>query len=435
MSPRFFNRLSRSPYWRDIAWLASGNAGAQAIGLLAMPAMTRLYLPSDFALQNLFLQVIGFAVVILTWRYEYFIQLPKDNVDASTMLRLVFLLGVLGCIVATPIIWFVRDTLASWLGEPTLALWLVFVPITAMLISFSIGMQHFAQRMQKYRISSFSELANKGAYVSTALAGFWLLSLPAGLMIAPAAGAMGKMILLSTKRKQLTTTGNAQVQNSFISNTSASLTDILCKYSRLSGSMVFSHLMLSCTAIVPSVFIAHVYGSDALGQYALVASTVYLPSGLIAGAIGQVYYQRAAASWAQGESFIVLWRATAKRLVVIGAPIFIAVALVAPWAYPLVFGDAWQDAGQYAVLFSISAFFSFATVPLGRACLVVGVWWYLPSWHAGRMVSTALVVWLAWLGNWKIELFLIALVIQMSIMYLIDYWAEWRFALRNNKDM
>src|SRR5690606_15587793 len=64
-------------------------------------------------------------------------------------------------------------------------------------------------------------------------------------------------------------------------------------YSRLGGSLVISHVFLSCTAAIPSVFIAHAYGSEMLGQFALAFQAVYLPSALLGSAIGNVYYQRA----------------------------------------------------------------------------------------------------------------------------------------------
>lgn len=425
-----FRRLKSSPYWRDIAWLASGNAMAQAIGVVAMPVLTRLYSPADFALQNLFLQVMGFAVVLLTWRYEYFIQLPKEDIDAAGLLGLVLGLGIVGCAVATPLIWVFQDILANWMGVPTLKTWLVFVPVTAALISFSIAIQHFTQRRGQYRHSSLSELANKGSYVGTALAGYWILPAPAGLMMSTAAGAIGKIIWLS---RQWTHGLGIESRRSNIfprldAKKIGSMHRIASTYFRLSGSMVVSHLLLSCTAIIPSLFIARVYGNESLGQFALVASTIYLPSGLIGSAIGQVYYQRAAERWSTGKSFSDLWRATAKRLIFVGVPIYTILAILSPWVYPFLFGGLWVDAGRYASLMAIGAFFSFATAPLDRGCLVVDAWWYVLGWHLSRALTTGFVAWLAWIYGWDIILFLTALVLQMSLMYILDYWANWRFA-------
>ena len=430
-------RLKDSSYWRDIAWLASGNAMAQAIGIAAMPLLTRLYSPQDFALQSLFLQVIGFAVVLVTWRYEYFVQLPKEHADAVALLLLVAGMGAGGALVATLLIWGFQQTIADLLGVPALASWLVLVPATAALMCLSIGMQNFVQRQGLYRQSSLSELANKASYVGTALAGYWIFIAPAGLILATAASALGKILWLS--RTLGTDAGKSGAFANFRGQLKArapySLRRVARVYFRLSGSVVASHLLMSCTAIIPSVFIVRAYGTESLGQFALAASTIYLPSGLIGNAIGQVYYQRAAESWAAGRSFADLWRSTAKRLVLVGLPIYATLALVSPWVYPFVFGPVWVDAGVYAAAMAVSAFFSFISTPLDRGCLVVGAWLYIPIWHAARALSTALVAWLAWFNSWNIHVFVVVLVAQMSILFLIDYWAEYRFALRRSPEI
>ena len=69
-------RLSQSPYWKDIIWQASGNSLAQGIGILSMPILTRIYTPNDFAILNIFIQVVAF-MSIMTLRYEYFIIIIK----------------------------------------------------------------------------------------------------------------------------------------------------------------------------------------------------------------------------------------------------------------------------------------------------------------------------------------------------------------------
>ena len=429
----YFRNYSRvSVYWQDIIWQASGNGLAQAIGILAMPMLTRLYMPHDFAMQNLFIQVIGFVAVIMTWRYEYFIQLPKDEVDAKALLHTVLLLGCLGLITVTPIVFIFKDLFAIWLGEADLANWLILAPLLAMLTSFSIAMQHRTQRQQDYRKSGLAELINKGGYVASGLLGYWLLPGAAGLLIASVVGPLGKIVWLANlgQRRKLPLNSNVN-DHSVITKNAHNLVrmkQIAQTYARMSGSLVFSHIMLTFTGGIPIIFISHMYGAETLGQFVLVVSTLYLPSGLIGSAIGQVYYQRAAELWAKGENFQHLWQVTAKRLLLIGIPLYLGIALISPWAYPLVFGDIWQDAGVYAAYMAVSAFFSFITSPLDRACLIVNAWWYLLAWHTVRAISTGLVVWLAWLNSWNFQTFFTMLIIQMSTIYLIDYWFEWHFA-------
>jgi len=430
--PDLVQRLRGSAYWRDVAWLASGSLVAQLIGVAGMPLLTRLYTPDHFALQNVFVQLSAFTVVLSTWRYEYFVQLPKEEGDAKSLMWLILVLAAVTCAVATPLVWIFREELAHLLGTPSIAPWLVLVPVTASLVSLSVAMQNFAQRRNQFRASSQAEIANKGAYMGAALAGYWIFAGPTGLMLATAASAVGKIAWL-WRALRLAGLGRrlaAGLPSSSSVGSTSSLRNMAGDYFRLSGSMVISHLLMSCTAIIPTLFIARAYGTATLGQFTLAAMTIYLPSGLIGNAIGQVYYQRAAEKWASGESFAGLWRSTALRLFLIAAPVYAVLALLAPWIYPIVFGANWALAGEYAALLSVGAFFSFATSPLDRACLVVGAWLYIPLWHAARVLSTAAVAWVAWMAEWEMRQFLELLVFQMSVLFLIDYWAEYRFSTR-----
>lgn len=93
-----------SSYWRDVAWQFSGSSLAQLVGIAGLPVLTRLYTPEDFAVQSLFLQVVTYATAVVTWRYEYFVQLPKSEDDVRALNRLVLILGCMTVLIATPLL-------------------------------------------------------------------------------------------------------------------------------------------------------------------------------------------------------------------------------------------------------------------------------------------------------------------------------------------
>lgn len=425
-------RLNGSAYWRDILWQASGNGLAQAIGVLGMPLLTRLYTPQDFATQNLFLQTVGFVTGIMTWRYEYFIQLPKNESESKSLLDLVLFIGVSVFLVATPMSWIFRHTFAHWLGDTRLSTWLILVPLTALLICFSLALQHRVQRRKSYKASGLAELVSKITYISSGMLGSVALGGAFGLIAATGFGAVGKIywLLRIGKIWKSITIFPLNINLLFISGGRFDrIKHVSRTYARLSSSMVISHIFVNFAVALPAVFIAHTYGTEILGNYALVVSTLYLPAGLVGSAIGQVYYQRAAEGWANGQGFSTLWQVTAKRLVFIGLPIYTLVALISTWGYPLIFGKTWATAGHYATIMSMSAFFSFISSPMDRSSLIVNVWWYLPIWHIVRVIATLVTIFAAWHSSWQFDTFLILLVIQMSLIYMIDYYAEWRFSL------
>ncbi len=418
MISNLWQRFKASAYWKDIAWLSSGTAAAQGITLATLPVFSRLFTPADFAVQNLFTQVVGFAAIAATLRYEYFVQLPGEHRDGMLLVRLVALLGLAFALLITPIAWLFRGTFARWAGDPALAPWLVLAPLTGAAISLGAALQGWAQRRGLFRRSGEAEVAGKLGYAGAVLGGWLFLPGAAGLVLGTLATPLAKIAWL---RRDPLREGRGRLGD---------VLRLAREYARLAGSLALSSGLYACTAAIPAVFIARVYGAATLGQYALAAMVVCLPSTLLGNAVGSVFYQRAAERWAQGNGFTDIWASTARKLLLIGLPLYGAAVLLLPWLFPFVFGEVWRPAGHYGALLAIGSFFNFISNPMEKACLVVRAWWYVSLWHAARVATTALTVWLALHYKWGMKGFIVALTIQQVVLYLIDYFAEWRFSRR-----
>ena len=157
-------------------------------------------------------------------------------------------------------------------------------------------------------------------------------------------------------------------------------------------------------------------------------ATLCIPSTLIGNAIGQVYYQRAAANWADHVSIAPLWKSTARNLLLFGVPIYAVIALLSPYAYPFLFGEAWVLSGTMAQMLSVATCFSFASSPLDRTCLVVGAWWYPIFWHTFRASSALAVAMAAWKMAWSVQVFILAQAAILGMAYITDLIMGWRFS-------
>ncbi len=407
-------------YWRDVAWQSAGSSLAQLVGVAGLPILTRLYAPEEFAVQSLFIQVVTYVTALVTWRFEYFVQLPKLDDETRAINALVFALGSAAVLTLTPSFWFCRDFLARQLGNQDVAQWLSLAPATAVLVSWAIAAQNNAQRAGDFRLSGMSELVGKLSYVVTGISGALMQLGVFGLIMTTAVGAVGKCAYLQLQRLKK---DRVPVRADRLA-----MRRVGARYGRLATATVFSHLLTTTAIAVPQVAMAHLYGGYELGQFALVLATIYLPSALLGAAVGHVYYQRAAKLWAEGSPFFGLWRTTARRLLLIGIPVYGLVALVSSVAYPFVFGARWGLAGEFATLMAIAAFASFVSSPMDRTCLIVGAGLYSILWSAYRAASTVFVVWLASTLNFTPLGFIVALVLQMCIAFGIDLWMSYRFS-------
>ena len=88
--------------------MGGGSAVVQAVGILAAPALTRLYAPADFGIMATFQAVAEICVLIATLRFDAAIPISRDDPDAARLLLLggacVVLMstGVLVLVVALP---------------------------------------------------------------------------------------------------------------------------------------------------------------------------------------------------------------------------------------------------------------------------------------------------------------------------------------------
>jgi O-antigen/teichoic acid export membrane protein len=411
-----------SSYFQDIALLSSGGLIANIIVVAVMPLASRIYTPESFAIANLVVLWAGFFIVLVTYRLELFVQLPKQDEDAWNLVRLVVFLGILWTVILTPALWFWRETIANLAGQQKLGPWLTAVPITAAALALSTALQGWNQRRGNYRRSAGAEIVSKTGYAGTVIGGRWLLPDAAGLVLATLSSHAVKIAALSVRNRPASYPWDSR-----------NLWAIGRTHEKLAGGMIFAQLCLSCTLLIPAMYISRKYGADALGQYSLAFQTVCLPEALIGNAIGNVYYQRIAEEWVRGGSIQGLFRATAIRLLFICLPLFAVGALISPWIVPVIFGDQWHDAGIFAALLAISSFGSFISTALGRTCIVVTAWWYPPLWHLMRVTTTISVVWIADSMSLGAVEFITLLVFQQLAVFALDFLSQLYFSQRRLK--
>jgi len=397
-------------YWRDVIFQASGNSTAQLIGILGLPILTRLYTPEDFADQAIFIQITALLVAFITFRYEYFVPLLKSKEESFALSRWVIKTGMLMCFLTTLMMFFLDLTgCLSSIGI-TVRYYYYMAPITAYLISLSLLYQHEAQRMSDYKLSGLAEVISKSAYVISGVLGSFF-SGGLALILTSAFGAVGKIAAL---RKYLfSPSGGVKRQVSF---------ELIRLYRGRAVGMILANTMLTFSSVIPLYLIASMYGAVTLGQFSLVMATIFLPSGLIGSAVGNVFYQRAGLLWNEQEfeGLNKLWFETISRLTVYALPVYVIAYYFAPWVYPFIFGNAWVEAGKYAQIMSVAAFFSFIAGPVDRLILVLGVAYYLPLIHALRLILITAFSYIAMRGEYTTVDFIAGYSAVMAFVYIFD---------------
>lgn len=417
-------KIISSSYLRDIIFQGSGSAIAQVIGVLSMPVLTRLYTPAQYGVLNKFMVVVSFLSIIISWRYEYFIVLPKKEASSNKMFKFILIYGIFTVLVLTILSYFLGDKIAKLLSFDDLSPWLIYAPITALLVSLAVVIQQVVQRSQKYLHSGLSEIVNKIGYFSFALVGYYIFAQSFGLILATACGLALKITWLALSSKKLFSPVR-QLEDE-------SMFRVIYDYKNSAFSFSVANLLQTVTGYVPVYIISSYYGSATLGQWALVTTTLYLPTSVIGIAIGQVYFQRAAKLYTEGVNISQIWLSTAKTLTLIAIPTFLIISILSPFIFPILFGAQWKDAGSYASVFSIAAAASFISSPLDRTCFIVNAWQYPFIWNIVRMTGGIISGLICVFYKVSFQSFLNIYVFQVSVLYLLDLYFSWRFANRIN---
>src|SRR5690554_1466226 len=88
-------QLGQSKFARNVAIVATGTAGAQAITMAFAPVITRLYGPEAFGLLGTFMAILGVLTPIAALTYPIAIVLPKSDTDAKNVAKLSAILALL----------------------------------------------------------------------------------------------------------------------------------------------------------------------------------------------------------------------------------------------------------------------------------------------------------------------------------------------------
>jgi len=405
------NKKITAEYWRDIIFQASGNTVAQIIGVAGIPILTRLYTPEAFAAQGLFIQLVIFLTAVVTLRYEYFVPLLKSSDEVSLLAIWLLRVGTVITLALTVVIYLALQLDLSEIFEPAIYNHFYLAPLTSLAVSISVFLQHEVQRQANFSASAKSEIYSKLCYLFFS-AIFSVFTVQLGLLLSTMWGAVGKAYSLRSYIS-LSLKSKSKASNSGL---------IIARFKNRSLGMVLSNSLLTVSTALPLFYLGTQYGANIQGQFTLAISTVFLPSGLIGAAVGNVFYQRAAKLWANQATGELkeLWRQTVIRLVVISLPVYIFIFISAEWAYVLIFGHQWESAGEFAKILTVCAFFSFIAGPLDRLSLVYGSAKYLPGIHLLRLISIGGVVIVANYFAYDAEYFVFYYSVAMAGVYLID---------------
>lgn len=355
---KYREKLKNNIFFQNIAVVAGGNVTAKLIGILSAPIITRLYTPEDYGVFSVFISIVAIVGSLATLRYAVTIPIAKEDNLADNLLKLCFLITF-----SISIVWFIG--IALWgdffmvkFSAENLRPFLWYMPVAFLGIGIYEALNNWAVRNRKFRLITRTKVS-QGISSAVVKVGLGVLGvIPLGLILGhiaqEAAGITSLFSKLYQTRPSFFKTINLhKIQNAAI------------RYKKFPLVQSWSQLLLVFGAQLPVIMIGAFYGVEVVGVFGLAQNMINMPMDLIGQSVAQVYYAEISKIGKNNsEKIYFLSISIISKLFLIGLiPVGLLIAF-GPWAFKLVFGPEWLEAGVFARFLSILILTRFISSPI-----------------------------------------------------------------------
>lgn len=346
--------------------LAGGTTIAQAITILVSPILTRLYHPEAFGLVALFATMTSIIGVVACLRYELAILLPKNDDEAANVLGASLLAATFMAAMSGLLVLLCRGPILRLLETEALTSYLWLIPIIVLFSAAYTALNYWNSRMKLFGRQAITRTAQ-----SFTTNGFQLALGSAGLVSAGSLiwGTVGGTIIATLILATLVWREDGPLFRKAVR-----LDKIVESFKRHRKLPLFDSWgsLLNMASQQLPILVLGIYFTEVLvGYYALAYRVIYLPMTLIGGAIGQVFFQRAAEVHSKGGDLGALVTVVFRRLVMVALLPSLLITSVGREMFVLIFGSNWIEAGTFAQILGLWMFFRFVSAPLTTLFVVL----------------------------------------------------------------
>lgn len=342
--------------------LMSGTMISQALPLALIPILTRLYTPEDFGVYALYLALLGFFASIISGRYELSIMLPQEESDAEELLWLSLLITLFLSLLLLFGVYFFREGVAEFLGNPEISDWLYFLPLSVFLTGSYQCFKYWCNRSKNYKFIASSAVArsfgSSSVNLAAGLKSFGVLGLIFGNVI----GNIVATVILFKKASQSISLSPRKVKL-------VRLKVQAKKYINFPKFDAPAALVYATYTNMTLIFFNKFFESSVAGFYFMANRLLRLPFSFFISAFTDVFYQRLSNELDKADIPEELNVLTIKLIKVVCFPFFGLVYLSEVYV-PILFGDKWFELYKYIAMISLPIFFTLCLSPYSHVLKV-----------------------------------------------------------------
>lgn len=407
---------------RSMVSLLGATALGQAIALAVSPVLTRLTGPAAFGVFGVYLASLGVLGAIASWRFGLAVPLPETDEEAAAIvfagaLGALALAAIAGLLVLVAGHWVARVVLDTPAIEPLL--WLV--PVGMLGVGLTDVLSGWCLRHRDFRPLVRSRITRSVGTSAFQLAGGVLVrGSPIGLV---GGDVLGRLVSVWEMARTITRVERERRLIPSFSKVRAAIS----RYRAFALVSTPSTLINAAGAWAPVVLLTVWWGPIAGGLYTLGQRVIGVPIGLLGDSAGQVYIgELAARARDSSAAMTVLFSKTAKGLLTLGIPAGIAMLVLGPLAFRIVFGQQWADAGVMVRWLALALVCQLVAIPLAQTLNVLGYQRQQLAWDVTRLTLTVAGFWWAhYMALSAVESIAVYGVIT-AVTYLLLIALSWR---------
>lgn len=364
MPIQFIKKQLSSESVKNVMVLFSGSAVAQAIPVLSMIVLTRIYPEDVFGIFFIYSSSNLILAIIATLKFQLAIVLPKDDETAFHLLQFSIMLSFLMAVLAFSVIYILHGFIVSLLNDNRIGGWLYFLPVSIFLTGTIESTNYWFNRNKQFKkISASRVIKSTGLSITQLVLGFLKytsIGLIAGLLSGQFIAAVTNVIRVF------------HVEKGRYTRVTWKKIKILVKtYRKIPLFNTLIGLINNLSNQLPVFLLSNFYGVVITGYYGLANRVVQIPMGLIGNSVGQVFFQKASSKFNEQGNIYAFVRKTYLQLLKAGILPFALLFIFAPVIFKIVFGPAWEAAGQYAQILIPWLFLAFMNAPVSYIVTVL----------------------------------------------------------------
>ncbi|NQT81076.1 MAG: oligosaccharide flippase family protein [Candidatus Aminicenantes bacterium] len=346
---------------RDVLKMASAPIFTQAMGILIMPLLSRLYAPEAFGLMALFVSIAAPIGEFANLGYSSSIMLPQSDEEASNLLGACLFITVIISGLSVLLMLFGSPIIITGLKAQKLSPYLWLIPISIFLSGLYQSLRYWNMRNKRfgriakaqiYRFISNNSIILGIAYFGRATGFNFILGEMAASIVTPT--VLGRRIWKE----------NGELLRRSIRW--PKMFSATKRYRKFPKYILWTNLLSRFTSQVPIYFLSYHYSQSIIGYYSLGLRLLNMPMKLVGNSIGEVFFQRAS----QGKDVNRLLENLFTRLVLFGMLPLLLLGFIGEDLFTIAFGKNWSEAGVYAQILSFLIFMRFITIPASYLMLI-----------------------------------------------------------------